>query len=498
MTLVRNLLRSAKAMPEACAIQQGDAVTSYAALSANAFAVAQRLRAEGCRPGDRVAIALSNGADFVAAYYGALIAGAVAVLLNVAGKARDLSAWLANSDPQFVFTDHTHGEMQAALQASVSRPRVFEAVSGSTPFGFASAADHTVVDVRPQDPACILYTSGTTGQPKGVVLSHENLESNTRAIVSYLELTRDDSTVTVLPFYYSYGSSVLHTHLCVGGRVVIEQNLVYPHVIVQTLARERATGFAGVPSTFALLLARVKLGDFDLTHLRYLTQAGGAMSPALTKKLRAAVPNAKLFVMYGQTEATARLTYLPPHRLDEKLGSVGVPVSGIEIQIRDDEGHSVVAGEIGNVWVSGPNVMLGYWRNEAATAEVKQGAWLRTGDLGRLDEEGFLYLVGRRSDMIKAGAHRVHPQDVEDAIGELAAVREVAVVGVDDELLGQVIKAFVVLNDGATLTPMQVQAHCRGCLANYKVPKFVEFVASLPRTASGKIRRVELVQGIVG
>lgn len=365
-------------------------------------------------------------------------------------------------------------------------------------FGFASVTDRTVIDVSPDDPACILYTSGTTGQPKGVVLSHGNLDSNTRAIVTYLGLSRDDSIVTVLPFYYSYGSSVLHTHLSVGGRIVIEQNFVYPHAIVEALVRERATGFAGVPSTFALLLVRVKLTDYDLSQLRYVTQAGGAMSSALTNRLRAALPATNLFVMYGQTEATARLTYVPPERLEEKLGSVGIPVAGVAIQIRNDDGEAVRAGEIGNVWASGPNVMLGYWRNDAATAEVKQGAWLRTGDVGRLDDEGFLYLVGRRSDMIKAGAHRVHPQDIEDAIGELPAVREVAVVGVDDELLGQVIKAFVVLNEGATLTAMQVQAHCRACLANYKVPKLVEFLASLPRTASGKIRRVELVQRTVG
>jgi acyl-CoA synthetase (AMP-forming)/AMP-acid ligase II len=287
---------------------------------------------------------------------------------------------------------------------------------------------------------------------------------------------------------------VLHTHIQTGGRIVIERNLVYPHAVVETLAREKATGFAGVPSTYALLLARVKLGDYDLSQLRYVTQAGGAMSPSLIQRLKAALPNTRLFVMYGQTEATARLTYLPPEKLEGKIGSVGIAVPGVSLEIRDEQGSALERGDVGEIWVHGPNVMLGYWRNEAATSQVKCDGWLKTGDMGKLDSDGYLYLAGRRSDMIKAGAHRIHPQDIEDVIAELEVVQEVAVVGIDDELLGQVIKAFVVAREGVAPSALQIQAHCRARLANYKVPKSVEFVASLPRTASGKIRRTELVQ----
>jgi acyl-CoA synthetase (AMP-forming)/AMP-acid ligase II len=328
------------------------------------------------------------------------------------------------------------------------------------------------------------------------VLSHRNLASNSTAICEYLQLTEQDSVVCVLPFHYSYGSSVLHTHLQVGGRIVLEKNLVYPHAVVETLARERATGFAGVPPTFALLLSRVPLANYDLSALRYLTQAGGAMSPALTQRLREALPNVAVFVMYGQTEATARLTYLPPRYLTMKMGSVGVPVSGVNIQIRTEDGEVAAAGTVGEIWVSGPNVMLGYWSNPAATAEVLRDGWLKTGDMGRVDDEGFLFIVGRRSDMIKAGAHRVHPRDIEDVIVEIEDVEEAVAIGVDDETLGQTICAFVVPSSGATLTGMQVQAHCRERLANYKVPKRVEIVASLPRTASGKVRRTELAERV--
>jgi acyl-CoA synthetase (AMP-forming)/AMP-acid ligase II len=348
--------------------------------------------------------------------------------------------------------------------------------------------------IDPQAPACILYTSGTTGQPKGVVLSHGNLSSNTQAIVSYLALTHEDSIVTVLPFYYSYGSSVLHSHLSVGGRVVLEKNLVYPHAVIASLARERASGFAGVPSTFALLLARVKLSEFDLGSLRYVTQAGGAMAAALTQRLRAALPHVAVFVMYGQTEATARLTYLPPEKLDEKLGSVGVPVPGVRIQIRDDKGVAAMAHQLGEVWATGPNIMLGYWQNAEATRETICDGWLKTGDMGYLDHDGYLYLAGRRTDMIKSGAHRIHPQDIEDTIAELPQVEEVAVIGVDDPILGQAIKAFVVVTGREDVSSMHIQAHCKERLAAYKVPKTIEFVAALPRTTNGKLRRAELVE----
>jgi long-chain acyl-CoA synthetase len=242
------------------------------------------------------------------------------------------------------------------------------------------------------------------------------------------------------------------------------------------------------------LLERVKLSSYDLSSLRYLTQAGGAMSPSLTRRLRAALPQARLFVMYGQTEATSRLTWLPPERLDEKLGSVGIPVDGVELRIVHEDDSDAATGEDGEVRVRGANVMRGYWNNPEATAAVLQDGWLRTGDVGRLDADGFLWLQGRRSDMIKTGAHRVHPGDIEDAIAELAGVSEVAVVGIDDEVLGQVVKAFVVAPGLPPNSENLVKAHCRERLASYKIPREVEFVTALPRTASGKVRRAALLE----
>jgi len=328
--------------------------------------------------------------------------------------------------------------------------------------------------------ATIIYTSGTTGQPKGVTLSHGNLSSNVCSIQQYLQLTTRDRIVNVLPFYYSYGNSVLHTHLAVGASLVLENNLLYPHNVLTTMASERATGFSGVPSTFAILLSRARIENYDLSSLRYLTQAGGAMAPAMIERLRKAVPHAKLFVMYGQTEATARLAWLPPEMLDAKPGSIGIAIPGVKLELRDKQGQPVATGETGEIWASGENIMQGYWQDPELTRKVLVDGWLKTGDLAHCDEDGYFYIDGRSADMIKTGANRISPKEIEEVILELDGVEEAVVVGVPDELLGQVIKAVVVPKPGAQIEIKQIRAHCWKHLAMYKVPKFIDFVAELP------------------
>jgi acyl-CoA synthetase (AMP-forming)/AMP-acid ligase II len=274
--------------------------------------------------------------------------------------------------------------------------------------------------------------------------------------------------------------------------LVLEDNFELPQLILQRMQDAAITGFAGVPSTFALLLGRCRLEDFRLDRLRYVTQAGGAMARPLIERLHAALPRCKLFIMYGQTEATARLTYLPPENLESHVGSVGIPIPGVEIEVRTG-GRRAAAGEGGEIHARGPNIMLGYWNDERATAEVLRDGWLCTGDLGHCDADGFLYIDGRAVEMIKVGAFRVSPLEIEEVIAALSGVLEVGVTGVADEMLGQAIKAVVVPRDGAGLDVRAVKAHCRKQLATYKVPKVVEFAATLPRTSSGKIQRLKLV-----
>lgn len=500
-SLVDLLRESHSRFADRPAIVFRDRALTYGELWRRASALASALRLRGVAPGDRVALLIENSPDYVAAYYAALMAGGIAVGLNTAARAGELARHIRHCGADVLIASPDHPEFGALAESNcVSRivltapPKapLAQRMDTMDEFIAQSSGEQGAVTLTLDMPAAIIYTSGTTGDAKGVTLSHGNLLSNALAIVQYLQLTDRDSIVNVLPFFYSYGNSVLHTHLAVGATIHLENSLTYPHLVVEKIAKERVTGFAGVPSTFALLLKRVQLRDYDLSALRYVTQAGGAMSPELTTQLRSALPHAEVFVMYGQTEATARLTYLPPRRLDDKLGSVGIPVPGVEIQVRAESGEVAGAGVEGEVWARGPNVMLGYWRDPEGTAQTVRDGWLKTGDVGRIDAEGFLYLCGRRSDMIKSGAHRIHPKDIEDVIATLAGVAEVAVIGVDDELLGQAIKAVVVPVSGTDLTAMQVQAHCKRHLPNHKIPKIVVMASSLPKTASGKVQRAML------
>jgi long-chain acyl-CoA synthetase len=488
--------------PDRIAIVADDRRIRYDEFWRECLRFAQALRARELRPGDRVAILLPNRIEAAVACYGCWLAGGIAVPLNVQARPRDFQAWLQHADARHVVHEHSHHdavEAIAAVDASGGSPPLQRWPVGadhplSPPDGDATDIAQDADDIDADRIALILYTSGTTGAPKGVTLTHGNLLANADAVIDYLQLGANDSVLSILAFYYAYGASVLHTHLLSGACIVLAQNLLFPHLLMDTIARERITGFSGVPSTFALLLQRVKLADYDLSSLRYLTQAGGPMGAALTQRLRAALPDARLFVMYGQTEATSRLTWLPPERLDEKLGSVGIPVNGVSLRIAREDGADAGIGEDGEVRVRGANVMRGYWNNAEASAAALQGGWLRTGDIGHLDGDGFLWLVGRRSDMIKTGAHRVHPVDVEEVIAEMPGVAEVAVIGVDDDVLGQVIKAFVVAPGLPPRSENMIKAHCRERLASYKIPRDIAFISALPRTASGKVRRAALLE----
>ena len=490
--------------PQRVAIVADDRRIRYAEFWDEARNFAQALRARGLRKGERVAILLPNRIEAAVACYGCWLAGGIAAPLNAQARARDFESWLRHCDARHIVYEHSHGDAVEAISnadASSGHAPIERWPIGAdhplSPQGASTSGIDSDIDanaIAADDAAVILYTSGTTGAPKGVTLTHANLLANASAVVRYLALDEHDSVLSILAFYYAYGASVLHTHLISGGCVVLAQNLLFPHMLMDTIARERITGFSGVPSTYALLLERVKLTDYDLSSLRYLTQAGGAMSSSLTRRLRSALPAARLFVMYGQTEATSRLTWLPPERLDEKIGSVGIPVDGVELRIECEDGRVADLHEPGEVWVRGANVMRGYWNNPDASASVLRSGWLRTGDMGHLDADGFLYLDGRRSDMIKTGAHRVHPNDIEDVIHEVPGVTEVAVVGIDDSVLGQVVKAFVVAPGLPPHSENMIKAHCRERLASYKIPREIEFVSALPRTASGKVRRAALLE----
>ena len=495
--LTTQLARIARDAPRRIAMVDGERSIAYGSFWQMASGFAHHLRQAGLHAGERVALVLPNRIEAAVAVYGIWLAGGVAVPLNAQARTRDFLPWLRHCEARFVLHESGHRDVEQVFAQWDGTGIPLPCAIALEPAGALPVADGG--DAWPEPDADdtlaqLLYTSGTTGDPKGVMLSHANLAANTRAVVAYLGLVQDDLIVSVLPFYYAYGASVLHTHLATGACVVLGPGLVFPVQVLEALQRHRATGFSGVPSTYILLLDLLERGGHDLSSLRYLTQAGGAMPPAVADRVRQALPAARLFLMYGQTEATSRISWLPPERLDEKRGSVGIPVQDTQWRICRDDGSPAGPGESGEVCVRGPGIMLGYWRNADATAKALRDGWLRTGDVGQLDAEGFLFLQGRRSDMIKTGAHRVHPTDVEEVIAELPGIREVAVVGIDDATLGQVIKAFVVADEPVPRAEDHIKAHCRARLAAYKIPRHITFVDTLPRTASGKVRRIQLTE----
>ena len=501
-TLLGLLHNSVQCFPDKVAVIQGDTQVSYQSLWHKACGLARHLIENGLQPGDRVSILIENSPEYIASYYGVLMAGGAVVGLNTAAKSRDLANWIKHSGSVFLIGNASHLEIADTIKL-IEKESIYIILTGYSE-NYCQAVLYEDIPSKDRIPgdlkgidlektlSSIIYTSGTTGHPKGVMLSHDNLFQNTSSILAYLKLEERDSIVNVLPFYYSYGNSVLHTHLAVGATIILENSMVYPHKIVSKMVEHQTTGFSGVPSTYNLLLNRTSLDEFDLSHLRYLTQAGGAMSSANIKCIKALLPDVQFFVMYGQTEASSRLSYLPPDEFEHKPESIGVAISGVELEVMDSENRPVKSHEVGEIYAKGKNIMLGYWNDAVLSEQVRYGSWLKTGDLAYKDDDGYLYIVGRSSEMIKSGAHRISPKDIEEVINEFDGVEEVAVVGKKDELLGQVIKAFVVKSPSVNLDKLKLMRHCKQKLASYKIPKQIEFIDEIPRTASGKIRRISL------
>jgi long-chain acyl-CoA synthetase len=503
MLIHQFLETNAECSPANEALVYLDKRINYGELEKSANRLANYFINSGMRPGDRIAILQEPSIDYVIAYFAVLKTGCVVVGLNTATTPRIVRSLLTDSGASAIVVQHQHA--QVVKEISDDCPSLRLAVID----GFEEEAsdwdnmkladfqeiqrngnsESPRVDRQPSDLATIIYTSGTTGNPKGVMLSHHNLEANTDSIVEYLQLTSADKVMSVLPFYYSYGHSLLLTHTRVGGSVVIDNRFAYPNVVLDVMSRERVTGFSGVPSTFAILMHRSNFPKYNWDHLRYITQAGGPMTPALTAKLMETIPNTKIFVMYGQTEASARLSYLDPEFLVKKLGSIGKAIPHVTLTVRDSKGNICPPHTEGEIVAAGDNIMPGYWNQPEETAKVLKADGLHTGDLAKTDEDGFLYIVGRNSEMIKSGAHRISPKEIEVILAEHEGVLESAVIGVPDEIMGESIKAVVVLRDGVQVTERDIIKHCMFNLPAFKVPKIVEFAQNLPKTTSGKIQK---------
>lgn len=512
MLIQEYLINSAEKFPEKEAIVQPNRRVTYGEALAAARSVAQWLRSNGIKPGDRVAILMDDPSEYIMSYFGILMAGGIVVAMNTQTSARTLNHVINNCRASALVT---HAKFVKYLkEIATSLPTITVAAVSSLGNGSGEALSfpcidfsqalagastdvtglHTEAEISDSAVAQIIYTSGTTGESKGVMLSHRNLMANAASIIEYLKLGSDERHMVVLPFFYSYGNSILLTHFAVGATLVVNQSLLYPKIVLEMMLNEKVTGFSGVPSNYAILLNRSPIRDYAFPSLRYLAQAGGAMSPKLARELKDILPNVDIYIMYGQTEASARLSFLEPMELERKSGSIGKAIPGVTLSVLSKGGEPVKTGETGEIVAQGDNVMVGYWEDSEKTSQVlrKEGLW--TGDLARVDDEGFLYIVSRKSDMIKSGAHRIAPKEIEEVILEHMAVHEVAVFGIedDDEILGEVIKAAVVLKQGSECSKRELLAHCRRNLPAFKVPQHLEFIDELLKTSSGKVKKHEL------
>jgi acyl-CoA synthetase (AMP-forming)/AMP-acid ligase II len=337
--------------------------------------------------------------------------------------------------------------------------------------------------------AKIIFTSGSTGEQKGVMISHKNIIANTKSIVEYLGLSRKDIVQVVLPFHYCYGLSLLHTHLRVGGSVVLNNSFMFLGTIINDLKKYKCTGFAGVPSHFQILLRKSK--DFKNTHfpdLQYVTQAGGKLHTSFIKEFISAFPKIDFYVMYGQTEATARLSYLPPKNLKNRIGSIGKGIPEVTLKVVDKEGNPVKVGETGEIIAKGDNIMQGYFKDKKATNEVIKNDWLYTGDLATIDNDGFIYIKSREKEILKVRGIRISPKEIEEVIVSFPNVIDCTIQAISDDITGEAIKAIVYVNAGDLdkMDKYKIQQFCAKHLSQHKIPQEIEFNTKLIFNASGK------------
>jgi len=511
MKVFHFLEKSVNDHPQNIAFIHLDRTITYLELYNFLGRIASFLKGLSLKPGSRIALFWDNSIEYVSLFFATFKANLVIVPLDTSLRPETISTIIADCGAEILFIQSKYlrhleiiigdttslsyivSDREVLIKLPSIQTGVLNDITEEFPDPIVPAGDQIFDPATASDElAAIFYTSGSTGLSKGVMLSHRNLISNTVATVAYLELTHSDRIMVILPYYYIYGNSLLLTHVAVGGIQVIDNRFMYPEVVLDTMEKERVTGFSGVPSTFMILLNKSSIVSRDLPDLRYFTQAGGAMSPKIIKKLMAAFPEKDIYIMYGQTEAAPRVSYLPPAQLKNKIGSIGIPVPGVTIKIVDKNGINLPVGEIGEITVRGENVMLGYWNHAEEESQVLRNGVLYTGDLGKQDEDGYFYVVGRMKEIIKTGGNRVSTKEVEERILEHNNVEEVAVFAVEDDLLGEAVKSVVVLKDPQAFDEKEIQDFCKQTLAVHKVPKYVEFINALPKTQSGKVNKILL------
>lgn len=513
MQLESFLEESARRFPGKTALIFDRQRIEYSEIETRCNRLAHAMVERGLRPGDRVAIWLENSPAVVIALFAALKAGAVFLVLNSTTKAEKIEYVLNNCRARALVTDRRransfqkhwpavpHLEMawiagdseridtQPPGMSLTSLSQVFEnhALPSSPPKKHA-------IDVNL---AALIYTSGSAGIPRGVMMTHLSMISAATSITTYLESTSDDIVLNFLPLSFDYGLYQVLMAFKVGATLLIERSFTFPHLVLEAAVRERITGLPIVPTVAALLL-QMDISQYDLSSLRYVTSTGAALPTEHIRRLREMFPQAQIFSMYGLTECK-RASYLAPDQIDTRPTSVGRGMPNEEVYVVNEDGRRAGPGVIGELVVRGSNIMKGYWEDPVETAKrLRPGQYpweqvLYTGDLFKTDSEGYLYFVGRKDDIIKSRDEKVSPKEIEDVLYRLDGVAEAAVVGVSDPILGQAVKAYITRRAGSNITENDVLRHCAQRLEDFMMPKTVEFRDYLPRTATGKISKREI------
>jgi long-chain acyl-CoA synthetase len=489
--LALDLTHTAQVYGQRPALKIEKDVVTYAELDQTTARVAGLLRELGVEPGDRVGVMLPNVPYFAFAYYGVLRAGGVVVPMNVLLKQREVAFHLGDSQAKLVFGWHEfaeptqHGAEETGAECVIVAPGEFEQLLART----EPATE--IVDRTGDDTAVVLYTSGTTGTPKGAELTHSNLASNVKVVVRMLSIGADDVILGALPLFHAFGQTCgLNTVISSGACLALVPRFDAGRVL-ETIERERVTVFEAVPTMYVALLHHPGRERFDVSTLRLCVSGGAALPVEVLRGFEAAF-ECVVLEGYGLSETSPVASFSQADR-ERKPGSIGTPVEGVEMEVMDEDRHEVAPGEVGEIAIRGPNVMKGYWHRPDATAEaIDEDGWFYTGDMARVDEDGYFFIVDRKKDMIIRGGYNIYPREIEEVFYEHSAVREVAVIGVPHAKLGEEVAAAVTLKPNSQATAEELRDYVKGQVAAYKYPRHVWFTDELPKGASGKILKREI------
>jgi long-chain acyl-CoA synthetase len=490
MNLASVLTDSAQRDPGHVALRLDDMEVSYGLLDEGSARLAAVLADRGLEPGDRVGVMLPNVPYFAVCYYGVLRAGGVVVPMNVLLKRREVAFYLSDSGAKLMFAwegfadDAKTGADEAGAECVVVKPGEFEELlAGVEP-------RREVLDRAADDTAVILYTSGTTGTPKGAELTHGNLKRNCEITRDMFEIGDDVMTLGALPLFHSFGQTCsMNATIAAGGTLSLIPRFD-PGKALEIIQRDKVNLFQGVPTMYSAILHHEGHDEFDTSTLELCVSGGSAMPVELMRGFEEAF-GCKILEGYGLSETSPVASFNRPDR-ERKPGSIGIPIEGVEMKVVDDDGNEVAQGEVGEIVIHGHNVMKGYWNKPDETDDTLRDGWLHTGDMAKIDEDGYFFIVDRKKDLIIRGGYNVYPREIEEVLYEHPAVREAAVIGVKDDQLGEEVGAAVALKDGADASAQELRDFVKEQVAAYKYPRRVWFVDELPKGPTGKILKREI------